>query len=65
MDPRNQARSTEGTVGGKLLTFTRGPIALSMLDDETRSAWDGLSGKATSGLNAGMELEQVPVTYAF
>ena len=52
-------------VGGKLLTFTRGPTALSMLDDETGSTWDGLSGKATSGLDAGMELEQVPITYAF
>jgi len=36
-----------------------------MLDDETGSTWDGLSGKATSGLDDGMELEQVPITYSF
>jgi hypothetical protein len=52
-------------LGGKLLTFTRGPTALSMLDDETGSTWDGLSGKAISGLGAGMQLEQVPITYSF
>ncbi len=52
-------------LGGKVLTFARGPTALSMLDDETGSTWDGLSGKATSGLDDGMELEQVPITYSF
>ena len=52
-------------LGGKLLTFTRGPTPLSMLDDETGSTWDGLSGKATTGIDAGMELEQVPITYSF
>jgi hypothetical protein len=51
--------------GGKLLDFTRGPTALSMLDDETSSTWDGLLGKAMSGLDSGMQLEQVPITYSF
>jgi hypothetical protein len=51
--------------GGKLLTFTRGPTALSMLDDETSSTWDGLSGKALSRLDAGLQLDPVPITYSF
>jgi hypothetical protein len=51
--------------GGKLLTFAPGPMPLSMLDNETESTWDGLSGKATTGTDAGMELEQVPITYSF
>lgn len=52
-------------LGGKLLTFRPGPSALSLVDDDTGSTWDGLSGKATSGTDAGMELEQVPITYSF
>ena len=51
--------------GGSLLTFVPGPTALSMRDKETGSTWDGLSGKATNGPDAGMELEQVPITYSF
>jgi len=51
--------------GGRLLTFAPGPTPLSMLDNETASTWDGLSGKATTGTDAGMELEQVPITYSF
>jgi hypothetical protein len=51
--------------GGTLLTFTAGPTALSLRDDQTASEWDGLSGKATAGPDAGMELEQVPITYSF
>ncbi len=51
--------------GGTLLTFTAGAIPLSMRDDQTGSEWDGLSGKATTGSDAGMELEQVPITYGF
>jgi hypothetical protein len=51
--------------GGKLLTFTPGSTRFSLRDDETGSEWDGLSGKATSGSDAGMELEQVPITYSF
>jgi len=51
--------------GGSLLTFVPGPTSLSMRDKETGSTWDGLSGKATAGTDAGMELEQVPITYSF
>jgi len=51
--------------GGSLLTFVPGPTSLSMRDKETGSTWDGLSGKATAGPDAGMELEQVPITYSF
>jgi len=50
---------------GKLLTFTPGPSALSMIDGETASVWDGLSGKAMTGNDAGVELQQVPITYSF
>jgi hypothetical protein len=51
--------------GGNVLTFEAGPDAFSMLDEQTGSTWDGLSGKATSGADAGTELEQVPITYSF
>ncbi len=51
--------------GGTLLTFTAGANPLSMRDDQTGSEWDGLSGRATTGSDAGMELEQVPITYSF
>ena len=51
--------------GGKLLTFVPGPSVLSMLDSQTSTAWDGLSGRATTGADAGTELEQVPITYSF
>lgn len=50
---------------GSLLAFQPGPGPLSMLDVETRSAWDGLSGKATAGASAGTVLEPVPITYSF
>jgi hypothetical protein len=36
-----------------------------MTDNESGSTWDGLSGKATTGADAGMELEQVSITYSF
>jgi len=51
--------------GGSLRTFVPGPTSLSMRDKETESTWDGLSGKATAGTDAGMELDQVPITYSF
>jgi len=51
--------------GGTLLTFTAGSTGLSLRDDQTGSEWDGLSGKAMTGGEAGMELEQVPITYSF
>ena len=51
--------------GGTLLTFTAGSTGLSLRDDQTGSEWDGLSGKAMTGIDAGMELEQLPITYSF
>jgi len=51
--------------GGTLLTFTAESTGLSLRDDQTGSEWDGLSGKAMTGSHAGMELEQVPITYSF
>ena len=50
---------------GKVLTFAAGAKALSMVDSETGSTWDGLSGKATAGSYVGAQLEQVPITYSF
>jgi uncharacterized protein DUF3179 len=50
---------------GTVLSFTPGSTSFSLRDDRTGSQWDGLSGKALSGIEAGMELEQVPITYSF
>ena len=52
-------------LGGTILTFAPGSTQFSMTDTETGSTWDGLSGTATAGPNAGMELVQVPITYGF
>lgn len=52
-------------LGARVLTFTPGPASFSMRDGETGSTWDGLSGRATAGAEAGVELEQVPITYSF
>ena len=51
--------------GGTSLMFTPGLSPLAMVDNETKSTWDGLSGKATAGSDAGIELVQVPITYSF
>jgi hypothetical protein len=51
--------------GGAALTFMPGPKPFSMVDRETTSTWDGLSGKAITGPDAGMQLGQVPITYSF
>ena len=51
--------------GGRLLTFAPGTNSLSMVDSQTGSTWDGLSGRSTTGPDAGMVLEQVPITYSF
>lgn len=50
---------------GHLLNFRPGPGALSMVDIETGSSWDGLSGAATAGPSVGMRLEEVAITYSF
>ena len=51
--------------GGNTLTFAPGRVALSMVDSATGSTWDGMSGKSIAGVDAGMDLEQVPITYSF
>ena len=51
--------------GGNLLTFSPGATALSMVDRDTGSSWDGLAGKAIAGLSHGTHLDQVPITYSF
>ena len=51
--------------GGNMRTFEPGSTSLSMVDRETGSNWDGLSGKATSGPDTGTGLEQIPITYSF
>ncbi len=51
--------------GGRLLSLNPGPAALELIDVETGSRWDGLSGRSTSGPFEGTVLEQVPITYAF
>jgi len=50
---------------GRVLTLAPGPSALSMVDSETGSTWDGLSGTAIAGANAGTQLEQIAITYSF
>ena len=45
--------------------FAPHPSSLSMVDTETGSTWDGLSGKATAGADVGIQLDQVPITYSF
>ena len=51
--------------GGRLLTFDRGAGPLTMIDSETGSTWDGLSGTALAGPSAGTQLEQIAITYGF
>ena len=36
-----------------------------MVDRDTGSSWDGLAGKAITGLSSGTQLDQVPITYSF
>ena len=36
-----------------------------VVDTETQSEWDILTGQAVSGSLAGSQLSQVPITYAF
>ena len=51
--------------GGRLLSFQPGAAALELVDEQTGSRWDGLSGASVSGSLKDTSLEQVPVTYAF
>ncbi len=50
---------------GQALDFQPGSRSMSMMDVQTRSEWDGLTGMASSGPSAGAVLEAVPFTYGF
>lgn len=50
---------------GTVLTFAPGPSPRRVIDTETRSEWDTLTGVAVSGELAGTQLDLVPVTYSF
>lgn len=52
-------------LGGRTLSFSPGPRALTMTDRASGSTWDGLSGRAIQGAEAGSQLDQVPITYGF
>jgi hypothetical protein len=42
-----------------------GRFALELVDAQTESTWDGLTGKATSGPLNCTVLEQIPIRYEF
>jgi hypothetical protein len=48
-----------------VLTFTSGSASRLVVDEETQSEWDILTGTAVSGELEGIQLEQVPITYSF
>lgn len=50
---------------GTTLTFNPGPNNRTVIDQETQSEWDILTGKAVGGALEGTQLEQVPTTYSF
>jgi len=50
---------------GTTLTFKPGPNPQHVVDDQTQSEWNILTGQAVAGTLQGTQLEQVPVTYAF
>ena len=52
-------------LAGSDLTFTPGSTPFSIVDTQSGSTWDGLSGRATSGADSGMQLDQIPITYGF
>ena len=52
-------------LAGSDLTFAPGSTPFSMVDAQSGSTWDGLSGRGTSGADSGMQLDQIPITYSF
>ena len=53
---------------GRLLTFRKpqvGEDAVLVVDNETGSVWDGLTGRAVKGELAGRQLKAIPVTPSF
>lgn len=57
------------SLGGKTLSFKKSPRSdrkgLSLVDDATGSAWEGLTGKAVQGPLRGKQLEPLPATPSF
>ena len=50
---------------GTILEFEVNTDGRTMVDKQTRSEWEPLTGKAIRGPLLGTELAQVPITYAF
>jgi len=50
---------------GTELTFAAGRAGRRVIDIETQSEWDILTGSATAGELKGTQLAQVPITYSF
>ena len=50
---------------GQVLSFKPGPAAMELIDEQTGSHWEGITGRSTSGSLDGSVLEQVPITYGF
>ena len=48
-----------------ILTFKQSQNPRLVVDEETQSEWDILTGTAVSGELEGTKLEQVPITYSF
>ncbi len=63
--------NTSGTVfsreleAGGVLAFRPTDTPRYALDEQTGSEWDTLTGRAIAGELAGVQLAQVPITYAF
>ncbi|HID51297.1 MAG TPA: DUF3179 domain-containing protein, partial [Anaerolineae bacterium] len=65
-DPDSTASVTyDRTVGGQTLTFTATDDPLILLDAETGSTWDALSGIATDGPLTGEQLQRLKSTRSF
>ena len=52
-------------VNGQTLTFSQGDSPLTLVDAETGSIWDGISGIATEGELAGTTLDRIKSTTSF
>lgn len=50
---------------GTVLTFAPAIINRQVIDDQTQSEWDILTGQAVNGPLAGTQLPPVPITYSF
>ena len=53
------------SVGDRLFDFNPPATGMGLVDAQTGSTWDWLSGRSTAGPLAGANLEQIPITYSF